>query len=263
MCLNMCDEQGMTVGDWQLQFVFNDYPWLTAAKSHGGDLRANGTVSGSPVQVTVPPSPMGAYEPLTLTGRYVEQDDSFPFQTLSLGIQRVFINKTPCAEVSAPRTATSSADIQSVLAVLGADSCYLPLIESRVVALNASSIEEAQKILSPLCSQQFCCAPAPGPAQGPAPLSRPGFSFLPGPARAPQSSAAAVAGPAKPILVGLCSGSCSESCVWQLENGKSHTLACQCMLRCSWMGALLSSSMAVCPIFPLPAIVAALGLNGV
>ena len=194
----------MTVGDWQLQFVFNDYPWLTAARSRGGDLRANGTVSGSPVEITVPPSAMGASKSLTLTGRYVEQDDGFPFQTLSLGIQRVFINNTPCAEVAAPHTATSSADIQSVLAVLGADSCYLPLIESRVVALNVSSIEEAQKILSPLCSQQFCCAPAPAPAQGPAPLSRPGFSFLPGPARAPQSSAAAVEGPAKQVLMWPC-----------------------------------------------------------
>ena len=173
---------------WQLRFLWNDYPWLAAATAQGDSLIANGSVTGSPVRVHRDKTYSSGNQPLQLTGRYIEQDSNFPFQTLSLGIQQVFINHTACTEVAAAPDADSQTAAEAVLAVLGADSCYLPLIESRVLALNASSIEEAQEILSPLCSQQFCCSPVRGPAPQPGPQPRPGFSFLPGPAHPPQTS---------------------------------------------------------------------------
>ena len=178
----------MTGSAWQIRFLWNDYPWLAAAAAQGGSLVENGSVAGSPVQVHRDPANGSGNKPLQLTGRYIEQDSSFPFQTLSLGIQQVFINDTACAEVAAAPDADSQTAAEAVLAVLGADTCYLPIIESRVLALNASSIEEAQEILSPLCSQQFCCSPVRGPAPQPGSQPRPGFSFLPGPAHPPHTS---------------------------------------------------------------------------
>ena len=182
--------QGISSRGWHLQFLWNDYPWLTAATAQGGDLTAAGSVQGNSVQVTDTAAANGSTQQMYVTGRYVQQDSNFPFQTLSLGIQQVFVNNISCVEVPIESDGTAGEDEESALEIVGADSCYLPLIESRVLALNASSLEEAQKILSPLCTQQFCCSQA-GQAQGPASQAKSAFSFLPGPAQAPGKSAAA------------------------------------------------------------------------
>ena len=56
------------------------------------------------------------------------------------------------------------------------DACYVPFISTEVQAVNASSVAAAQAMLSPLCTQRFCCSPAA--AQQPR-SEPPGLGILP------------------------------------------------------------------------------------